>query len=112
MASDHDLAFDRIKAFTSREKNDNIFTSLRPFLEEEIKYRYRKQLLELGVINQDLSDWISSLKDHSVISEALAVRLHAIRTTLNSPMHGDDDSVIENVRSVADQILDVVYDEL
>ncbi|MDB2635019.1 AAA family ATPase [Porticoccaceae bacterium] len=112
MATDHDLCFDRIKAFVDRATNDNISTVLRPFLEQEIRTRFKKQLSELGHGKSDLSVCIDALRDNNVISLQLASRLSQIRSSLNSPMHDVTQDAIENTRSVAKQILEVVYDDL
>lgn len=112
MSTDHDLCFDRIKAFVGRATNDNISTVLRPFLEEEIRARFKKQLSELDHGKSDLSACIDALRDNNVISPQLASRLSQIRDSLNSPMHDLTQDAIENTRSVATQILNVVYDDL
>ena len=112
MATDHDLCFDRIKAFVVRETNEDISTVLRPFLEEEIRARFRKQLSELGHSKSDLSICIDTLRDNNVILPELASRLSQIRDSLNTPMHGITQEAIENTRSVATQILNIVYDDL
>lgn len=112
MATDHDLCFDRIKAFVGRATNDNISTVLRPFLEEEIRARFRKQLSELGHGKSDLSVCIDALRDNNVISPQLASRLSHLRDSLNNPMHDLTQDAIENTRSVAAQILTVVYEDL
>ncbi len=111
-ASDHDIAFDRIKAFVERATNDNISTELRPFFEEEIRGRYKKQLAELGIIKEDLSVCINTLRDNRIISEELATRLNALRDSLNTPMHEIGQDAVENTRAIAGQILDVVYNQL
>jgi|GEM_PF-1592713 len=112
MASDHDVAFDRIKAFASRASNDNIITELRPFLEEEIRNRYKKQLMELGASKADLSVCINTLCNSGIMSSALAAQLNALRDSLNVPMHEIGQGAVENARSVAVQILDVIYNDL
>jgi len=112
MATDHDLCFDRIKAFVGRATNDNISTVLRPFLEEEVRARFKKQLSDLGHSKSDLSVCIDALRDHNFISNDLAAKLSTIRDSLNNPMHELTQDAVENSRSVARQILDVVYDDL
>lgn len=111
-ASDHDVAFDRIKAFVERVTNDNIITELRPFFEEEIRGRYKKQLTDFGVSKEDLSICINVLNAEGVLSDTLAARLNALRDSLNTPMHEIGQDAVENTRSIANQILHVVYNEL
>ncbi|MDM5271198.1 AAA family ATPase [Sulfurovum sp. zt1-1] len=111
-ASDHDVAFDRIKAFVERATNNNIITELRPFFEEEIRSRYKKQLAEFGVSKEDLSVCINTLNDNGILSDTLAARLNSLRDSLNTPMHEIGQDAVENTRSIANQILLVVYNEL
>jgi hypothetical protein len=112
MASEHDVAFDKIKAFVNRETNNDILTTLRPFFEEEIRHRYKKQLVELGEAKSDLSVCTAALRDNGFITFELEARLSAIRDTLNTPMHEIGSDAIENTRALAEQVIDVVYNEL
>lgn len=112
MATEHDIAFDKIKAFVSRETNIDILTSLRPFFEEEIRHRYKKQLRELGHAKADLSVCTAALRDNGFMTTDLEARLSAIRGTLNTPMHEIGGDALENTRALAGDILDVVYNGL
>lgn len=112
MATAHDVAFDRIKAFINRETNNDILTTLRPFFEEEIRHRFKKQLIDLGEAKSDLSVCTAALRDNGFITAELEARLSAIRDTLNTPMHEIGGDALENTRALADQIINVVYNEL
>ncbi len=113
IASDHDIAFDRIKAFVARETHDDIRTSLRPFLESEIRFRFKKPLVELGKTRLcDLSPCIEALKINGNILPDIEARLSSIINSLNTPMHEIGDDQLENTRSLAEQILNVVYNDL
>lgn len=112
MATEHDEAFDRIKSFVARETHEDILTTLRPFFEEEIRHRYKKQLHELGHAKADLSVCINALRDSNAITLALEARLNSIRDTFNTPMHELGAGALENTRALAQQVLDVVYNEL
>lgn len=112
MATEHDMAFDRIKAFVDRETNEDILTTLRPFFEEEIRHRFKKQLVELGETKSDLSVFTAALRDNNFLDVEIEARLSAIRDTLNTPMHEIGGDALENTRALAEQILDVVYNQL
>jgi wobble nucleotide-excising tRNase len=112
MATEHDVAFDRIKAFVNRETDNDILTTLRPFFEGEIRHRYKKQLIELGEAKSDLSVCTVVLRDNEFITVELEARLSAIRDTLNTPMHEIGVDTLENTRALAEQVIDVVYNEL
>ncbi len=113
IASDHDIAFDRIKAFVARETHDDIRTSLRPFLESEIHFRFKKPLVELGKTRLcDLSPCIEALKINGDILPDIEARLSSILNSLNTSMHEIGGNQLENTRSLAEQILNVVYNDL
>lgn len=113
IASDHDIAFDTIKAFVDRETHIDIRTSLRPFLESEIRFRFKKALVELGKTPlSDLSPCIEALKLNGNISPVVEARVSSIINSLNTPMHEIGGNPLENTRSLADQILNVVYNDL
>lgn len=112
MATEYDLAFDRIKAFVNRETNEDILTTLRPFFEEEIRHRFKKQLLELGMAKSDLSACTVALRDSGFITVELEASLSSIRDTLNTPMHEIGNDALENTRALAEQILNIVYNDL
>ncbi len=113
IATDHDLAFDRIKAFVERDTHEDLRTSLRPFLENEIRFRFKKPLIELGkTLLSDLSPCVDALKVNGNIFPDVSVRLSSIINSLNTPMHEIGGDPIENVRSLAEQILNIVYNEL
>lgn len=112
MATDHDLAFDKIKSFIARETDDDVLRDLRPFFEEEIRQRFKKQLLERGLQRADLSVCITTLRDNKHISPDVEARLSAIRDALNTPMHELGEDALENTRALAEQIVNIVYHEL
>lgn len=109
MATDHDIAFDKIKAFVAIETNDDILTTLRPFLEHEIHHRYKKQLHDLNLVKADLSVCTTGLRDAGFMSGELESRISVIRDSLNSAMHELGENTIENTRSIAGSILEVIY---
>lgn len=113
IATDHDLAFDKIKAFVERETHEDLRTSLRPFLESEIRSRFKKPLIESGKTPlSDLSPCVEVLTTNGNIRPDIAARLSSIINSLNTPMHEIGGDPIENARSLAEQILNIVYNEL
>lgn len=113
MATAHDIAFNKINDFVNRVSNCNVLTELRPFLEEEIRIRYKKQLTTLGVSKKTFHKRITALSDKGIISSALAKKLSNLRNSLNIGMHVlSSHSTIEDVRSLAEETLNVIYDEL
>ena len=113
IASDHDVAFDTVKAFVDRETHIDIRTTLRPFLESEIRFRFKKALVELGKTPlSDLSPCVEALKNNGNISPDVEAGVTSIINSLNTPMHEIGGDPLENTRSLAEQILNVVYNDL
>jgi wobble nucleotide-excising tRNase len=112
MATEHDIAFDRIKAFVNCETNENILTELRPFFEGEIRYRYKQQLAELGHAKSDLSVCTAALRDAGIMSVPLEAKISVLRDSLNTPMHELGGDPLENTRAMATEMLTIVYDDL
>jgi hypothetical protein len=112
IASDHDIVFDRIKAFVEGHTHDDIRTSLRPFIESEIRFRFKKPLVDLGKNLNDISPCINALKDSEHITADVEIQLSSIINSLNTPMHEIGDDSIENTRALAKRILNVVYNDL
>ncbi len=111
-ATDHDIAFDRIKGCVERTHNHDIINELRPFLETEVRTRYKQQIGSLGVTKAQFKTVLDALKDNAVISETLWARLNAFRTSLNPPMHSLAVGALDNTRAAAQDVLNVVYNEL
>jgi wobble nucleotide-excising tRNase len=109
MATEHDIAFDKIKAFASGVTNDDLLTALRPFLEHEIHHRYKKQLHDLNLAKADLSVCTTGLRDAGFMSDELESSISVIRDSLNAAMHELGENTIENTRSLAGSILDIIY---
>jgi wobble nucleotide-excising tRNase len=112
IASDHDIVFDRIKAFVEGHTHNDIRTSLRPFIENEIRFRFKKPLVDLGKNLNDISPCINALKDSGHITANVGIQLSSIINSLNTPMHEIGDDSIENTRALAKLILNVVYNDL
>ncbi len=112
IASDHDIAFDQIKAFVEGHTHDDIRTSLRPFIENEIRFRFKKPLVDLGKNLNDISPCINALKDSGHITADVGIQLSSIINSLNTPMHEIGGDSIENTRALAERILNVVYNDL
>ena len=112
-ATEHDDAYNEITAFVNNEVNDNKILKLRPFLETELRHRYKDQLRANGAtLRTDFSVCIDTLKDNNVISEAVAQEIHSFRTTFNPPMHVLMEMSIEDVRNTATNMMDLIYSRL
>lgn len=112
-ATAHDERYMEIIDFIERRTTDNKFTKLRPFIEDEMRQRYRLSLSKIGLNDRtSFNDCIEGLKDHDYISGAVAESLHEFRTTLNLPAHELELWTLDDSRSYAEQMMDFIYCEL
>ncbi|MCF9169973.1 AAA family ATPase [Vibrio parahaemolyticus] len=112
-ATEHDDAYNEITAFINNEVQDNKILILRPFLETELRHRYKDQLKTNGAtLKTDFSVCINILKDKNIISESIANEIHSFRTTLNPTMHGFTEMALEDVRNTATDMMDLIYNRM
>ena len=113
IATAHDERYMEIIDFIERRTLDNKFTKLRPFIEDEMRQRYKLSLSKIGLNGKtSFSDCIEGLKNHNYISTTVAESLHEFRTTLNLPAHELEHWTVEDSRSYAEQMMDFIYCEL
>ncbi len=112
-ATEHDDAYNEITAFINNETQENKILILRPFLETELRHRYKDQLRANGAtLRTDFSVCIDTLKESGAITEAVANEIHSFRTTLNPPMHQLIEMNIEDVRNTATNMMDLIYNRM
>lgn len=112
-ATAHDERYMEIIDFIGRRTMDNKFTKLRPFIEDEMRQRYRLSLSKIGLNDRtSFNDCIEGLKNHGYISRPIAESLHDFRTTLNLPAHELELWTVDDCRSYAEQMMDFIYCEL
>lgn len=112
-ATEHDDAYNEITAFINNETQENKILILRPFLETELRHRYKDQLRASGAtMKSDFSFCIDTLRDNGVISESVANEIHSFRTTFNPPMHELMEMSIEDVRNTANDMMDLIYNRM
>lgn len=112
-ATEHDDAYNEITAFINHEVNDNKALILRPFLETELRHRYKDQLRANGAtLRTDFSVCIDKLKDNDIITEAVANEIHSFRTTFNPIMHELNHMNIEDVRNAATDMMSLIYNRM
>lgn len=112
-ATAHDERYMEIIDFIERRTTDNKFTKLRPFIEDEMRQRYRLSLSKIGLNDRtSFNDCIEGLKNNAYISDPVAESLHDFRTTLNLPAHELDLWTVDDSRSYAEQMMDFIYCEL
>jgi wobble nucleotide-excising tRNase len=112
-ATEHDDAFNEIQAFINNQTQDNKILKLRPFLETEVRHRYKRQLIGLGLTGKtDFAVCIDSLSDNEHISETIACEIHGFRNTFNPPMHILMQMNIEDSRNIAFEMFELIYQRM
>ncbi|MCR9909700.1 AAA family ATPase [Vibrio campbellii] len=112
-ATAHDERYMEIMNFVNRHTQDNKITKLRPFIEDEMRQRYRLPLMALNLTENDtFNDCIEALKNNGHIEAAVATSLHDYRTTLNLPAHELDLWTLEDSRSYAEGMMNFIYHDL
>lgn len=109
----HDKAYSEIMSFIERKTQDNKIKMLRPFLEEEVKIRYRHPLKTLNLMeNCSFGKQITALKDAGYITPKVAESLESFKDQLNIPSHELTLNSIEDCRSHAENMMNFIYTEL
>lgn len=112
-ATAHDERYIEIMNFVNRGTQNNMITKLRPFIEDEMRQRYRLPLVSLNMTENDtFNDCIEALKTNGYIQSNVAVSLHDYRTTLNLPVHELDLWTLDDSRSYAEQMMNFIYHDL
>lgn len=112
-ATEHDDAYNEITAFINNETQDNKILILRPYLETELRHRYKDQLRANGAtLKTDFSVCIDTLRYSGVISESVANEIHSFRTTFNPSMHELMEISIEDVRNTATDMMELIYERM
>lgn len=112
-ATAHDERYMEIMEFVGRGTQDNKLTKLRPFIEDEMRQRYKLPLISLGLSEVDtFNDCIEALKNNQNISTSVAISLHDYRTTLNLPSHELDTWTLDDSRTYAECMMEFIYSDL
>ncbi|RBM61435.1 hypothetical protein DLR72_17095 [Vibrio paracholerae] len=112
-ATAHDERYMEIMDFVNRGTQDNKITKLRPFIEDEMRQRYRLPLVALNLTEKDtFNDCIEALKNNGHIDVTVATSLHDYRTTLNLPAHELDSWTLDDSRSYAEGMMNFIYNDL
>lgn len=109
--SAHDENRENILDFIE-SRTDSLLCQPRVYLETELALRFGKQIREHNISDENLNSRIESLKDNSIISEDIAIKLHRWREDLNPEHHiwlGND---IDDKRNTTAEFMSFLYHEL
>lgn len=112
-ATAHDERYLEIMDFVNRNSQDNKITKLRPFIEDEMRQRYRLPLVTLNLTERNtFNDCIDALMNNGYITPAVSRSLHDYRTTLNLPAHELELWTLDDSRTYAEGMMAFIYNEL
>jgi len=106
---------EKIQRFISGDSTVNptatdVRRSLRPILEKELAWRYRRGLR--GVKYSGLGELVRYLKKSGLIKEDLAQEIYSFNDVLRGDHHDVDDNSPEDTRTLARNVLDFIYQKL
>ena len=105
----HDKALEKIDSFISAEIDEDISKDLRKYFENEIRRRYRYQIIKLKIENVMMKDLVVRLNENSIIDEAIKDKILDYLRILNPEHHAYTSSNSEEWRSIAKEILDFLF---
>ncbi|WP_440999862.1 AAA family ATPase [Fodinibius sp. SL11] len=108
----HQKMLRRINGFVERKHTEDIEKDLRVYLENELRSRYRKQILELSLKNEQFGNLINELNTNGIIKDPIAKELHELRKSLNPSHHKIRDRSDEDMILLARDVLDFIYNKM
>lgn len=108
----HDKVFYNIISFINREHENDIVKDLRVYLENELKNRFKKQIIDNGFGNLALKDLSYSLLESGYINQSVNQRLEDFRQLLNPEHHIFTSNNSEDRITIAEDLINFVYFQL
>ncbi len=110
--NEHEQMRENMLRFIDGESNSHNSSDLRIFLEIEINNRFAKQIHSYQINEQNLSDRIDKLVEHSIITYSIGQQLHSWREILNPSHHIWASNDLEDKRNTARDFMQFVYKDL
>ncbi|MBN2732167.1 MAG: AAA family ATPase, partial [Balneolaceae bacterium] len=108
----HQKMFKRIVDFVERKHSKSIEKDLRVYLENEVRLRYQKQILDNSLSNKQFGELIDELNKIGAIKDEISYELHEFRKSLNADHHVIRDRPDEDIRSFGNEVLEFIYSKL
>jgi Trp operon repressor len=109
-ASAHDEAYHSIVEVIEDKTKEKRVRLLRPFLEHELRQRFKAQLLSLGLSDRTrFSRCIEALGENNIISKDVLNELDAYREELNGDMHELEQRPFADIQSLAADMMEFIY---
>lgn len=110
--TDHQVKFRHIKGFIDHQHTENVCQDLRIFLETEVRSRYRKQIVEMGLNEPMFKDLLDKLLESSIIDQAQRDELEGFRLSLNPEHHIWTERSHEDRIGLCSDVMDLIYERL
>ena len=110
--TDHQLKLRHIIGFIEHQHNEDVCQDLRIFLETEIKFRFRKQIIDNDLNNLSFKNLLDRLFELGNIDEPKRAELEEYRLSLNINHHTWADRSHEDKIALSADILECVYEKL
>lgn len=102
----------KISDFISGNNNDDISKDLRVYFENEIRRRFKYQIIKLNIEKKKVKDIVLQLREESVINEEMKSEILNYLRMLNPEHHIYTDITSDEWRRNAEEILNFIFTKL
>ena len=109
----HAQEIEKVERFINGDSNINasdVRRSLRPILQKELEWRFRKDLK--GVSFKGVGDITTKLKEKGSISDEIAKKIYDFNDVLKDDHHETTLDIDEDTRSLSKNIIEFIFEEL
>ncbi len=109
----HAQEIEKVERFINGDSDVNasdVRRSLRPILQKELEWRFRKNLK--GVSIEGLGNIVTKLKDGNSISDEIAKKIYDFNDVLKDDHHETTLDIDEDTRSLSKNIIEFIFEEL
>ncbi len=110
--TDHHRSYRRIRQFAERQLEDDVSRDLRVFLEQELRFRFRRTIDAHGLARRPPKDIVDELNAQSVLSNDQRTEFHDLRISLNPEHHKWTDRTVDERVRLAKDVIEFVYERL
>jgi len=112
ISDEHYQKFTNLYNFAKRIHSNNIKSDLRPYLENQLKRIFCKQIIDFDINNNNLETFINDLSENNVITDVQKDKLNEFRQILNPDSHIFTTNNVEDVRDFAQEMLEYLHSNI
>jgi len=106
---EHNIKFLKIYDFINRRNQNDVKSDLRPYLENQLKRIFYKQIIDFNIDKNNLENLIDGLKENGVITDSGKEKLDEFRKTLNPDSHIFTSNNEEDLRNFAKELIEYMH---